>query len=252
MPEAPSDVAALGQLRWPVLDGARPLLLVPLGAMEQHGPALPLATDTMIASAATHEAARQVTALGSRRVVVAPAIEYGASGEHEDFPGTVSVGHDALRMLLVELARSACRWAEGVVFVNGHGGNALTLRDAVVQLRAEDRAVSWTDCSVAGADAHAGLTETSILQFVAPWTVSSDLLAPGTTTPIEELLPVLRRSGVRAVSANGVLGDPTGASPEEGKRLLDEIVGRLVHELADIDVGADGRLAATDVRAGTG
>jgi creatinine amidohydrolase/Fe(II)-dependent formamide hydrolase-like protein len=64
---------------------------------------------------------RVVRRLGAG-VLAAPAIAYGASGEHEDFPGTVSVGHAALRLVLVELARSACRWTGGVVFVNGHGG----------------------------------------------------------------------------------------------------------------------------------
>ncbi len=251
MPETTSDVPALGQLRWPVLDGARPLLLVPVGSLEQHGPALPLGTDTMIAAAAAEEAARRVTAAG-HDVVVAPALCYGASGEHEDFPGTVSIGHDALQLVLLELARSACRWAEGLVFVNGHGGNALSLRGTVEQLRAEDRAVAWTDCSVAGADAHAGRTETSIMRFLAPWTVRTDLLAPGPTTPIAELMPTLRSAGVRAVSANGVLGDPTGSSTEEGKRLLEEIVGRLVRELTDIVVGPDGRLVEGHVHAVTG
>ncbi len=249
MPE-PTDVPALGQLRWPVLDGTRPLLLVPVGSLEQHGPALPLGTDTMIAAAATDDAARRVTAKG-RHVVVAPALGYGASGEHEDFPGTISIGHDALRLVLLEFSRSACRWAGGLVFVNGHGGNALSLRSAVEQLRAEDRAVAWTDCSVAGADAHAGTTETSILRFIAPWTVRTDLLAPGPTTPITELMPTLRSAGVRAVSDNGVLGDPTGSSAEEGKRLLGEIVGRLVRELTDLDVGPDGRLVDAHLHAAT-
>jgi creatinine amidohydrolase len=85
---------------------------------------------------------------------------------------------------------------------------------------------------VPGADAHAGLTETSLLQFLAPWTVRGDLLAPGTTTPIQQLMPALRADGVRAVSGSGVLGDPTGASVDEGRRLLEQIVTRVVREIA--------------------
>ena len=246
-----TEVPSLAQHRWPVLDGSRPLLLVPVGSTEQHGPALPLGADTMIATSVTQEVARRLVDDG-RHVLVAPAVGYGASGEHEGFPGTISIGREALGLMLVELGRSACRWAGDLVFVNGHGGNALPVRTAVEQLRGEGRPVSWTDCSVPGADAHAGLTETSLLQFLAPWTVRVDLLAPGTTTPIQELMPALRADGVRAVSGSGVLGDPTGASAEEGRRLLEQIVNRVVREIAGDGVGPDGRLDAGERRAVTG
>lgn len=226
-----TEVPSLAQLRWPVLDGNRPLLLVPVGSTEQHGPALPLGTDTMIATSVTQEVARRLVDDG-HHVLVAPAVGYGSSGEHEDFPGTISIGREALGLMLVELGRSACRWAGNLVFVNGHGGNAVPVRTAVEQLRGEGRPASWTDCSVPGADAHAGLTETSLLQLLAPWTVRGDLLAPGTTTPIQELMPALRADGVRAVSGSGVLGDPTGASVDEGRRLLEQIVTRVVREIA--------------------
>ena len=155
-----TEVPSLAQHRWPVLDGSRPLLLVPVGSTEQHGPALPLGADTMIATSVTQEVARRLVDDG-RHVLVAPAVGYGASGEHEGFPGTISIGREALGLMLVELGRSACRWAGDLVFVNGHGGNALPVRTAVELLRGEGRPVSWTDCSVPGADAHAGLTETS-------------------------------------------------------------------------------------------
>ena len=246
-----TEVPALAQLRWPVLDANRPLLLVPIGSTEQHGPALPLGADTMIATSVTQEVARRLVDDG-HHALVAPALGYGASGEHEGFPGTISIGQEALRLVLVEVGRSACRWAGEVVFVNGHGGNALPVRGAVEQLREEDRPVAWTDCSVPGADAHAGLTETSLLQFLAPWTVRVDLLAPGTTTPIQELMPTLRADGVRAVSHNGVLGDPTGASADGGRRLLEQVVTRVTREIADAAVGTDGRLGAGARHAATG
>src|SRR5215204_2153898 len=88
------------------------LVLVPVGSVEQHGPHLPLDTDTRIAAAV---AARAATGA----LLVAPPVAYGASGEHEGFAGTVSIGHEALRLLLVELGRSASRWAARLVFVNG-------------------------------------------------------------------------------------------------------------------------------------
>lgn len=238
----------LGRMRWPEVaaaDGApAPVLLVPVGSLEQHGPALGLATDAMVAAHATQRAAARLAARSGteQRFLVAPVVPYGASGEHEDFPGTVSIGHDALHLLLVELARSACRWAQGVVFVNGHGGNVATVVEAVSQLRTEGRAVAWTACRVPGADAHAGRAETSLMLVLAPETVLVDRLEPGCTDPVADLMPRLRTEGVRAVSPNGVLGDPTTASRDLGRRLLADVVDRLVGELADIDVGAHGRL----------
>ena len=222
----------LGGATWPEVEG-RPLLLVPVGSVEQHGPGLPLATDSIVAEAVARAAAARLGDAGSA-VLVAPAVGYGASGEHEDFPGTVSIGHEALRAVLVELGRSACRWAGRVVFVNGHGGNAPTVAAAVEQLVGEGRAVSWVACAAPGTDAHAGLTETSVLLHLAPELVRTELLEPGETLPLADLMPVLRAQGVRAVSANGVLGDPTGATADEGRRVLTTMVDRVVAVLAEV------------------
>lgn len=236
---------SLAQLRWPALeprDGeGPPLVLVPVGSLEQHGPHLPLGTDTMIASAVTRAVADQLHGAG-RRVVVAPALSYGASGEHEDFPGTVSIGHDVLHLLLVEYARSACRWAEGVIFVNGHGGHVATIARAVEQLRDEGRGVAWTACAVPGSDAHAGRTETSVMRCIAPWAVQVELAAVGATESVVDLMPRLRLEGVRAVSPNGVLGDATTSTVEEGREVFAAIVARVSRELFTIDVDPHGRL----------
>ena len=109
----------LRDLTWPQLRSTRPTLLVPVGSVEQHGPPLPLDTDVRIAEAV---AAGMLAAEPS--LVVAPAVAYGAAGEHEGFPGTVSIGHDALRLLLVEYVRSACRWAGRLLFVDANGNGA--------------------------------------------------------------------------------------------------------------------------------
>ncbi|MFD1236867.1 mycofactocin biosynthesis peptidyl-dipeptidase MftE, partial [Pseudonocardia benzenivorans] len=148
----------LRELTWPDLRDARPTLVVPVGSVEQHGPHLPLDTDVRIADAVAAGLLAAEPAL-----VVAPAVAYGAAGEHEGFPGTVSIGHEALRSLLVEYGRSACRWAARLLFVNGHGGNVATLVEAVDLLRYEGRDVGWIPCAAPGADAHAGRTETSLL-----------------------------------------------------------------------------------------
>src|SRR3954469_23792251 len=111
------------------------VLAVPLGATEQHGPHLPLGTDTTIAIALASRLAAQ------RDVVVAPALPYGSSGEHAGFAGTLSIGHDALLLVLVELVRSA---SVPVLFVCAHGGNAEPLAAAVRKLRDEGKDVrAW-------------------------------------------------------------------------------------------------------------
>ena len=159
-------MAALGERAWPEIDG-RPTLLVPVGSTEQHGPHLPMDTDARVAAAVAARAG------GNGALLVAPPVAYGASGEHEGFPGTVSIGHEALRLLLVELGRSASRWAGRLVFVNGHGGNVPTLVDSVRLLRYEGRDAAWFACAPGG-DAHAGRTETSLVLALAPTLVRGD------------------------------------------------------------------------------
>jgi mycofactocin precursor peptide peptidase len=196
------------------------VLAVPLGSLEQHGPHLPLDTDTRIA-----EAIAGGLAACCDGVTVAPAVAYGASGEHADFPGTLLIGHQVLTDMLVELVRSARRWFGGVVFVNAHGGNEEAL--VAVQRRCAgegDDVLVWRAMTPPGGDAHAGRTETSLLLAISPEVVRLELAEPGRTEPIATLLPLLRTQGVRPVSSNGVLGDPTGASIEEGRALLDALV----------------------------
>src|SRR3954470_9110648 len=221
---------------WPDLSH-RPLLVVPLGSVEQHGHHLPLVTDTVVACAVAEGAAGELD--GS---LLAPALAYGASGEHEGFPGTISLGTEALTGLLVEYGRSACRWAARVLVVNGHGGNLDALVAAGSVLRSEDRDLAWFPCGVPGGDAHAGRTETSLMLHVEPEGVLGERAVAGETRPIGELLPRLRREGVRPVSPTGVLGDPAGASADEGADLLAGLVERLVTAVATWDVDPTGRL----------
>jgi creatinine amidohydrolase len=200
---------------------ASSLLVVPLGSTEQHGPHLPLDTDTTLAVALAER-------LAARRddVVVAPGLPYGSSGEHGAFAGTLSIGAAALDRLLVELVRSADHFA-GTVIVSGHGGNAAPVDAAVVTLRAEGRRVLVWAPQVKGGDAHAGRVETSLMLCLRPSAVRLGDAQPGDTRPIDQLLPLLRERGVAAVSANGVLGDPTGAFAEEGAALLDALADDL-------------------------
>ena len=106
---------------------SRPILAIPIGSCEQHGPHLPLDTDTRIAMALCDG-----LAAANKRVLIAPAITISASDEHDGFAGTLSIGTAALTTVIVELVRSA-KWAAGVVLVNGHGGNAQAVHDAVAE-----------------------------------------------------------------------------------------------------------------------
>ena len=196
--------------------------MLPLGALEQHGPHLPLDTDTRIAAALA-------TRLGERRrnACIAPALPFGSSGEHAGFPGTLSLGQEALELALVELVRGA-DWFDAVLIACWHGGNAAPLAGAAATLGEDGRTVAvWTATEFMG-DAHAGRTETSLMLALDPAAVRLGRAAAGETRALSVLLPALQREGVRAVSANGVLGNPDGACAAEGERLLDELTDSLV------------------------
>ncbi|MCV7421590.1 mycofactocin biosynthesis peptidyl-dipeptidase MftE [Mycobacterium yunnanensis] len=220
------------------LDDLSPALIVPLGSTEQHGPHLPVDTDTRIANAVSRGMANR---LGDPWLL-APAIAYGASGEHQGFPGTVSIGTAALQLLLVEYGRSAFEWASRLVFVNGHGGNVAAVAAAVGLLRSEGRDVAWCPCSVPGADAHAGHTETSVLLHISPGVVRQQEWVVGNEAPLAELMPRLREGGVAAVSAVGVLGNPTTASAVEGSRIFAAMVDSCTRRVATWLPGAGGLL----------
>jgi mycofactocin system creatininase family protein len=214
---------ALADLAWPEADSAPAgtLLAVPVGATEQHGPHLPFGTDTEIAVALA-----QGLSHVRPQVVVAPCVSYGSSGEHSRFAGTLSIGQEATELLLVELSRSATETFQRVLLISTHGGNIAPVGRALARLRVEGRDVRafsprWPY------DIHAGRAETALMLAVAPERVRLDRAARGATEPLSELLPRLVSEGVRAVSANGVLGDPSGASAREGRRMLRQAVDEL-------------------------
>lgn len=278
------NLSCLKRLTWCQIaeHSSEQILVLPIGSTEQHGPHLPCSTDTEIAG-------WLAASLAARRpdVLVGPALPYGASGEHADFPGTISIGTTALEAVLVELARSSDAFA-GVVFVSAHGGNREALDRAASVLHREGRNVRcWSPNShllavspspvqpleVATAqlwlradlspgrsdqplgdqplgdteadasaglrrDAHAGFTETSIMLAIDPAAVRTTKATAGETRPLAEVWPALKEGGVRAVSANGVLGDPAGASAEHGRQMLDALSQDLFDSLKNWPVAS--------------
>ncbi len=234
----PDDATSndLARRSWPEVRSGL-TLLVPLGSTEQHGPHLPLDTDTVIAT----EVAARAAAKSSDTVLVAPALPYGASGEHAGFPGTLSIGTAALTSVLVELARSATPPNGGpfarLVFVNGHGGNHTAVTDALVILRSEGRNVTAWWPAIPHGDALAGHTETSLLLAIAPHLVrlSGDDRGQGlrgNTEQLPSLLAAMRQGGVRSVSSTGILGDATAANANDGEHTMAALVEQLVSFLA--------------------
>ncbi|HWH26397.1 MAG TPA: mycofactocin biosynthesis peptidyl-dipeptidase MftE [Pseudolysinimonas sp.] len=216
----------------------RPLVLLPVGSTEQHGPHLPIATDTIIAVAVADAVVAGSDSQGALAgALVAPAIAFGASGEHQDFPGTASAGTEAFGAYLLEVVRSLSTWAGRIVVVNGHGGNVPALASVVPRLIDEQHRVAWAPCGAPGSDAHAGRTETSLMLHLDASSVRGESFFAGNTSPISELMPELRKSGVRAVSPTGILGDPNGATADEGAAILGQIVEsvrrRILHNTPD-------------------
>ncbi len=216
----------LGDVTWADLWNLtpRPIIAVPVGSFEQHGPHLPLDTDTRIATALAEGLA---TSFEPGAVMIGPALTVTSSGEHAAFPGTMSVGADVVEHLIIELVRSA-DWSAGVVLVNGHGGNAVPVQRAANKLLGEGRRVLAWWPHIRNGDAHAGETETSMMLAIAPELVRMRRAEAGRPEPIVDLIDDLRANGVRAVSPNGVLGDPRPATASHGKALLTRLVIDLV------------------------
>lgn len=216
------------------INQGRSLLLVPLGAWEQHGAHLPLATDSLIAERLCLAVALQLQHL-DRQIVVAPTLNVSASDEHRDFAGTLSLGTETTTAALAALVRSAW-WARQIIIVNGHGGNADALQALRVALAESPVPVSlwWPRIPDAflpamAADLHAGHIETSVMLHLFPDLVDMDRAQPGAGGTADTLVADMRRHGVAGVSANGVIGDPTTATPDDGEIIWNTWVDELAH-----------------------
>jgi creatinine amidohydrolase len=229
-----------------------PVVILPAGAFEQHGPGLPLATDLVRAEAV---ADRVAAALGGT-AVIGPTLPVGVSPHHLAFTGTVSLSTTTFAALVREYV--TCLADHGwhkILVITGHGGNTAALGTVGQDLLATHPHVQFahTPITVLAADVvahmpkgevhgHSGEAETAQMLAVAPHLVRTDQLAPGTVHrhELDGLGALSLRSGpptlpVRydRLSANGVLGDPRRATAEDGHAIVDAAVRRIVEFVKD-------------------
>lgn len=223
-------------------EGHRTVLFA-CGSTEQHGPHLPLCTDTVLG---TETAVRAARMLG--KALVAPTIRPGCSEHHMGFPGTLTLSFDTFVRVLDDYCTSLARHGfKRIVFFSSHGGNTdlMVAHYPMIAKKLSDRSLVFMalpgletmerqatflldrGVSRSRAGVHAGFTETAEMLVVAPELVKMDRAAPGRSdeefyAPAQikwsQLDSFVR--GIRSQSPNGILGDPTGATPDVGEILL--------------------------------
>ncbi len=213
---------------------SRPIVLLPVGAVEQHGPHLPLGVDAWLA-----ERVALAIAEGDPDTRVAEPFAYGSSEHHRSFAGTMSLSPQTFIAVLVELC--ACLAADGFlpVIVNGHGGNRAAVQVAIATLGQKDivsAGFSYFDLiaaeaaqilpDAAGGTGHACAFETSLMMHLFAAAVRRDRIPPGTTPegwPDPHLFsgaPVSVWRRFEQINPTGVIGTPSQASAEAGARLF--------------------------------
>ncbi|MFJ6784334.1 creatininase family protein [Streptomyces yangpuensis] len=227
---------------------AASVLCLPVGSTEQHGPHLPLATDTVIAEEFTrHLVAAHGEAFDLWQL---PAVPYGIAPEHAWAPGTLSLTITEFTTLLHTLVAQHVRanQARNLVLVNGHGGNRGVLAALVYELgHAHELSVcvlhSLALAHLSAGDRpeiHAGVHETALMLHLAPDTVRLDRLADHPPQDADEIRRQVTDRGVSwpwssgdpRIAAAGVIGnDPHTATPALGARLLDQAVAASVPAL---------------------
>lgn len=223
--------------------------VIPLAAMETHGPHLPLGTDGLIAEGILAGAAKRISA----RAVSLPTQWLGASVEHGDHPGTLSCEPEQLIAAIVSLGEGlAAAGIKRVVLFNGHGGNialgsiaALKLRTRLDMLAASAHWLDFglpvgltTPAPLAG-DVHGGWVETSVMLHLAPQIVKMEAAkANEAVAPALSLFPhgpIAWGWKMDDLGKGGWIGRPDLATPALGKALVDHAaasLAKLIDELA--------------------
>jgi creatinine amidohydrolase len=237
------------------VDAARTVALLPVAAIEQHGPHLPLATDALINEGVVQRALQLLPPTAS--VLVLPALNIGDSLEHSAFPGTLSADLDALLGLWLciggDVARAGVR---KLVIFNSHGGQRPHVDLAALRLRvAHGLLVARAHTSSSGvppglfeADElahglHGGAVETSLVMYLRPDLVRRDSLAdfasPGRTlAACDGKLGIEAPVGIgwmaQDLNAHGACGNAAAASADKGKLVLEHLAQGLVQLLAEV------------------
>lgn len=228
--------------------------VLPLGAIEQHGPHLPVSTDHVVATEAAEAAVATVAAAGTAPVVLLEGLAYTKSDEHSHYPGTIWLSWDTLMRVLVDIGRSLqTSGITRLLFVNGHGGNSALGQVANRELRKRfglqtffahlsvppDQGGRSAGEDELGMGIHGGFGETSMMLHLRPDLVHLELA--GRRVP--EHLTGYRHIGFgKPVSfgwlshdfgPDGYIGDPTGASAEAGKARFEAGVATLAEVIVE-------------------
>jgi creatinine amidohydrolase len=243
------------ELTWPEMREAiarQPVVLLPFGAVEDHGPHLPLSTDNVIVEAICVEAARRAPG----EALVMPLAAYGLDEHHMDFPGTIAVEMQTLIAYVADIALSVARHGfTHILIVNGHGSNAsiadLAARRVVLKSGAICGAMSPSAAidptlaeptfsqmrhSAAGGVAHAGEYETAMMLHLRPELVQMDQAVREMGQIILEYFNwdhpqpnvLAWQDWWSRMSESGVCGDPTVATAEFGQALFETTVENFV------------------------
>jgi creatinine amidohydrolase len=224
------------------------IVLLPVAAMEQHGPHLPVMVDSLLCAEVALRTARRVA--DHQPVVVAPTVWSGLSEHHMPLGGTFTLDFPAFFALLRCLCRSLVRHGFWRIFLlNGHGGNRFALRVVVDELTGElgaalATATYWEPAAARIAGIlerqpglqHACEAETSMVMALRPELVDAARFAEGW---FDEPGHVVTKRGAHVWRSfpertpTGVVGDPTAASAEKGERLLDAVAETIAELLLD-------------------
>jgi len=253
--------AQLGRLSWTEVEEAvaeDPVILLPIGTVEQHGPHLPVNADNMVAEYVASRAAERTNAL------VAPAINYGCSEVYRRFAGTVSVRQETLAAMVRDVCKSfVAQGFRRIVFVNNHGGNEPACEQVARELGQEHGLVvgsvypwklgyllmrdSYEDPNTSYG--HGAEPETSAMMAMFPEDVVEDRMESGSYVPFAGWrprgystvdVPGQKVGGTiyldaRDISPNGVTGDPGVASAELGEAWVEGVVGFTVEFVEHYD-----------------
>ncbi len=242
----------LGEMTWPEADEyfrAVDVALLPVGAIEQHGPHLPLDADAFDAEHLAREVAR---ACKKPRPLVLPLISYGVSYHHEDFSGTISLDPETLSQVVYDVGISLAR--HGIiklVIVNGHGGNSPALHFAAQMINRDAHIFTCVETGESSDpdiyamtetpnDVHAGEIETSTTLATRPHLVALDRATKYVPEFSNRYLDFTSKRSVgwyahvSKISPSGVLGDPTRGNREKGLQMWDLMIKNMVEFVEDL------------------